>query len=86
VRRALPALILVGLPDVVYACAVCGAAVDRSKSLFLGTTILLSLLPLALIGAGLWWIARNAGGHLAGEVADVELPVGAPRAGRGTGA
>ena len=77
-RRALPALILVVLPEAAHACAVCGAAVDRNKSAFVGTTILLSLLPLALIGAALWWVARHAGGHLAGELAEREIPVGTP--------
>lgn len=77
-RRAFPVLILIALPGAAHACAVCGAAVDRNKSAFVGTTILLSLLPLALIGAGLWWIARHAGGHLAGETTEREDPVGIP--------
>jgi len=62
-------LALLALPGAAHACAVCGAAVDRSKSAFLGTTILLSLLPLAMIGAGLWWIARQAGAKTAGDLA-----------------
>ena len=87
-RRALPVAILIALtlialtlvvPGAANACAVCGAAVDRNQSLFLGTTILLSLLPLGLIAAGLWWIARHAGGHLAAELEDRELPADAPR-------
>lgn len=77
-RRALPVVILIALPDAAHACAVCGAAADRGQSLFLGTTILLSLLPLALIGAGVWWVARHAGGHLPAEFADRELPGAAP--------
>lgn len=81
-RRALPVAILIALtlvaPGAAHACAVCGAAADRNKSLFLGTTILLSLLPLALIGAAVWWVARHAGGHLAAELADRELPAEAP--------
>jgi uncharacterized membrane protein YfbV (UPF0208 family) len=78
VRGALPVLLLLALPEAAHACAVCGAAVDRNKSAFVGTTILLSLLPLALIGAGLWWIGRHAGERLAGELADREIDVGAP--------
>lgn len=77
-RRALPVLVLIALPEAARACAVCGAAVERNKSAFFGTTILLSLLPLALIGAGLWWVARHAGGHLAGELAEREIGVGTP--------
>ncbi len=71
-------LSLLALPEAAHACAVCGAAVDRSKSAFLGTTILLSLLPLAMIGAGLWWIARQAGGELAGKLAEREIQADAP--------
>ena len=77
-RWALPVLLLLALPEAARACAVCGAAVDRNKSAFIGTTILLSLLPLALIGAGLWWIARHAGEQLAGELAEREMNVGTP--------
>ena len=77
-------VLLLALPEAAYACAVCGAAVDRSKSAFFGTTILLSLLPLAMIGAALWWIARKTGGHLAGELAEREIQVDAP--GRPAGA
>jgi len=76
VRRALPVVILLALPDVADACAVCGAAVDRNKSAFVGTTILLSLLPLALLGAGLWWIGRR--GNLSEEFAEREIRVEAP--------
>ena len=85
-RRGLPLLLLLALPEAAYACAVCGAAVDRSKSVFLGTTILLSLLPLAMIGAALWWIARHKGGHLTGELAEREIQVGAPERPAGGGA
>jgi hypothetical protein len=81
VRRALAVLLVVALPEAAHACAVCGAAVDRNKSAFVGTTILLSLLPLALIGAGLWWIGRHAGEHLAGEFAERDLNLGAPKRG-----
>lgn len=83
-RRILPVVILLALPDVVDACAVCGAAVDRNKSAFVGTTILLSLLPLAMIGAGLWWIGRHAGERLAQELAEREITADAP--GRPAGA
>ena len=70
--------ILLALPGVVHACAVCGAAVDRNRSAFLGTTILLSLLPLALIGAGLWWVGRRAGGHPSGELTERDVRAEAP--------
>jgi hypothetical protein len=75
VRRILPALLLLALPDAAHACAVCGAAVDRNNAAFVGITILLSLLPVAMIGAGVWWAARRA--NLAAEFAEREV-VAAP--------
>lgn len=75
-KRALPILLVLALPRAAAACAVCGAAVDRNNTAFVITTILLSLLPLALIGAGLWWIARHTGGALAGEFTEREVGVG----------
>jgi hypothetical protein len=43
---------------------------------FFGTTILLSLLPLALMAGGLLWIARHARVRLRGEFDDRDsLPV-----------
>lgn len=90
-RRALtvafPVAILIALPGAAHACAVCGAAVDRNKGAFTGTTILLSVLPLVMVGAGVWWVARHAGGHLAAELAERELPGTAPQGpAGGTGA
>jgi len=73
-RRALgllvaTAIVLVahGLPSAALACAVCGGGVERSRMAFFGTTILLSLLPLALFAGGLGWIARHARERLQGE-------------------
>lgn len=82
-KRTFPILLLLALPDAVQACAVCGAAVDRNRSAFFGATILLSLLPLAMLGAGLWWVGRR--GNLSGEFSDREAGVPAPGrpAGRG---
>ena len=78
-RRALAVVAPIAFPGAAHACAVCGAAVmERNQSVFLGTTILLSLLPLALIGGSLWWIRRHAGERLAGEFLDRDLLVGAP--------
>lgn len=82
-RRALagglPVALLVALPGAAHACAVCGAAAaDRSNAAFVNITILLSALPLAMIGAGVWWVARHAGAHLADELSEREVPAGVP--------
>ena len=70
------ALVAHGIPSAALACAVCGGGVERSRMAFFGTTILLSLLPLALMAGGLLWIARHARGRLQGEFVDRDsLPV-----------
>jgi hypothetical protein len=46
---------------------------------FLGTTVLLSLLPLALMAGGLVWIARHARGRLRGEFEDRDSLAVPPR-------
>jgi len=57
------------LPAAARACAVCSAlGTERTRKAFLDTTIFLSLLPLGLIAAGLWWIARRAGRALAEDL------------------
>ncbi len=84
-RRWLFSLLVLGLPSPVLACAACAAAVDRSNAAFLATTIFLSLLPLALMAGGLWWIARHARGRLAGEFEEREPPVGGTGLASGTG-
>lgn len=67
-----------------HACAVCVTASERNRLAFFFTTIFLTLLPLGLIGAGVYWISRQAKGVLAGEFEDrdeVVLPSAAdPRA------
>ena len=79
-KRALPAFVLIAWPAAAEACAVCFSAADQNRAAFLVTTIVLSLLPLGLIGGGLLWLRRQAR-RLAGE-ADGETPVAAPRATR----
>jgi hypothetical protein len=80
--RRLSALLVVLLPSPALACAVCGAAVERSRMAFVGTTVLLSLLPLAMMAGGLWWLARHARGRLAGEFDEREsVPAPGPVAG-----
>lgn len=81
--RALVVAALLAVPGIAQACAACGAAADRNRSIFLFTTILLSLLPLALVGAGLLWLARHARGRLGSEFTEREEPLGGHPAGRG---
>ena len=65
-------------PAAAHACAVCGAsAADRNRAAFFGTTILLSLLPLGMIGGGLWWL-RRGGGHDPDEFIDREAKGATP--------
>lgn len=42
------------------ACPGCITYGDANRQAFLETTILLSLLPLGMIGGGLWWLRRRA--------------------------
>jgi hypothetical protein len=68
-RRRLVAAVVTGplaLPAPAAACAVCFVGSADSIPAFVGTAIVLSLLPLALIGGlGLWlhrrWRAHHAG-------------------------
>jgi hypothetical protein len=50
------------LPALALACPVCGGGGDspRSQAAFFNTTILLSLLPLGMIGGGVWWLRGKA--------------------------
>lgn len=45
-------------PAVVQACPFCFSGSPRVRMAFFATTILLSLLPLGLIGAGVVWLVR----------------------------
>lgn len=53
------AFVLLLLAEPAFACAVCFDANDQTRSAFLGTTALLSLLPLGMMGGfGLWMYRR----------------------------
>lgn len=66
------AIVAAGLawPAAGDACPVCFSGSDRSRLAFFGTTILMSLLPLGMIGSGLWWLRRRAGEELGEEFED----------------
>ncbi len=47
------------LPEAAAACAVCYGGGEESRNAFILTTVLLSVLPLAMIGSLGWWIWRR---------------------------
>lgn len=50
-------------PLPLFACAVCGFGLDETRDAFVFSTILLSLVPVLLMGAlvgYLWWKSRNS--------------------------
>jgi len=71
---------LLALPSIASACAACGVGNGRNAMAFFITTIFLSLFPLAILGAGIFWLARNAREFLASEFreSDEVEPAGAP--------
>ena len=56
----LTTLVLLGFAEPAFACAVCFDANDETRDAFVGTTILLSLLPLGLMGGLVYWLFRRA--------------------------
>lgn len=59
-KRALACALALLWPSAGHACAVCFSASDQNRGAFLMTTILLSLLPLGMIGGGLLWLRHQA--------------------------
>jgi hypothetical protein len=60
-RRFLPllAVLMLALPEMLYACPVCFDPRAENRLAFLGTTVFLSLLPLGMV-AGAWvWFRRQ---------------------------
>ena len=56
----LAALLLLAAPEAAQACSVCSAAeTDSVREAFLVTTVLLSVLPLLLVGGFAWWLRRR---------------------------
>jgi hypothetical protein len=46
-------------PVAAAACSVCFSGSEESRAAFIGTTVFLSVLPLAMIGGLVWWIRRR---------------------------
>lgn len=59
-RAALLCAVLLLAPRLSLACSVCMSyRKEASQWAFIGTTIGLSLLPVSLVGATIWWIRRR---------------------------
>ena len=51
-------------PTTAWACAVCGGFSDDEKGAYIGTTALLSFLPLGLIFGGVYYVYRASQTHV----------------------
>ena len=51
---------LLALAEPAFACAVCFDANEETRTAFIATTIVLSLLPLGLMGGFIYWLWRRA--------------------------
>lgn len=59
--RALAALAVSLLPTLAHACAVCGSGEDdRSKGAYLTMTLIISVLPLGMLGGLIGYVAWKA--------------------------
>lgn len=47
------------IPALAWACPVCFWANPKGRTAYLGTTLLLVLLPITLLVAGGWWVYRD---------------------------
>jgi hypothetical protein len=66
VKRVLVGLGLLPLclsPASALACSVCYTANEANRMAFLDTTVFLSLFPLAMLGAIVWWVWRQVQLH-----------------------
>ena len=60
IAAAVAAALVVWSPAIASACAVCTAGRDDdTRFAFIWTTGFLTFLPLAILGAGLWWILKR---------------------------
>jgi len=56
---AIPFLAAALLPESAPACAVCAGGGEESRTAFIVTTVGMSVLPPAMVGALVWWIWRR---------------------------
>jgi nitrate reductase NapE component len=82
---ALIALASCLLPEAAAACSVCNGGAEENRQAFLFTTVLLSILPVAMLGTLGWWVWRcnreaEAPGAppIAEPIPELPAPTGAP--------
>jgi hypothetical protein len=59
-RTAASALGALLTPEIAAACSVCFSGRDETRAAFLATTVLLSALPLAMVGSLVFWLYRRS--------------------------
>ena len=52
--------IVVGLPGLALACAVCQPGTEENRFAFIATTAFMTALPLSVVGAIVWWLRGRA--------------------------
>ncbi len=77
-RAWLVAILVTAVPAVARACPVCFDANEQNRAAFIVTTILLSTLPLAMVGVIVLWIRDSARGPEAGERSTSGAPASDP--------
>ena len=81
---AFVAAVIVVVSDPVLACTVCsGGQEEASRKAFVGTTALLTFLPMIVAGSAIWLFVRRT---LAQERQDAEAGIDAQTAGPGNAA
>jgi len=79
VKRLTGVLAGLTLPRLCHACAVCGFGLGPNRSAFFWTTVLLSILPLGMLAAGIFYLKRVGGAWLREEFRERdELPGPSP--------
>lgn len=57
---SLVALFVASVASIAHACPTCASPLEENRQAFVDTTILLTLVPLAMIGGFVWWLRRKA--------------------------
>ena len=59
-NRWLTAALVLLWPSAAQACSVCFSATEQNRIAYIVTTIVMSLLPLGMIGGGIYWLHRRS--------------------------